>query len=59
MKILVNAMGSLTVALFLILLPLLCGLSFALNWGGAQVVLTVCTAVEFLSFWENIWEKVS
>ena len=59
MKETVIMIGTIVSALILIAIPILCGLSYGLNWyDSIKFLLTVVTFFEAILLWCKIWNEV-
>ena len=55
----IKVIGSLSISIFLMTLPLLCGLSYALDWYSfVKFILTVLNVMELFTIW-NVFYQIS
>ncbi len=53
----IKVIGSFALAILTIALPMLCGLSYALNWiSSMKFLLTVLSVIEFFTIWYILYE---
>ena len=59
MEKLIKILGCLTVAIFLIFIPLMCGISYCLDgYDFFKWLLTILSLFELLGIWLAMWEIV-